>query len=74
MASLVLHEGSGTLHAAVTLYQRALTIREQIYGPQHPKTYESRENLQAVLHILENEGKKEAPAAIRSFTSICSAR
>ncbi|GHO90221.1 tetratricopeptide repeat protein [Reticulibacter mediterranei] len=49
------HEEVGALQAAGALYQRTLTIREHVYGPHHPKTSETRERLQTVQHLLENE-------------------
>jgi tetratricopeptide (TPR) repeat protein/transcriptional regulator with XRE-family HTH domain len=53
------HEAQGTLQTAVALYQWALSIREQVYGPHHPKTSETRECLQTVLHLLEKEVQQE---------------
>ena len=50
-----LQEGLGTLPTAAALYQRALTIREQVYGPHHPQTSETRERLQAVLHLMDKD-------------------
>jgi tetratricopeptide (TPR) repeat protein/DNA-binding XRE family transcriptional regulator len=49
------HEEVGALQTAAALYQRTLTIREHVYGPRHPKTSETRERLQTVQHLLENE-------------------
>ena len=46
---------------AASLYQRAFAIREHVYGPQHPKTTETRERLRAVLVAL---GKTEEAARL----------
>src|SRR5215472_2163746 len=42
----------GNPQEAASLYHRAVAIREQVYGPQHPKTIETRERLHAVLGVL----------------------
>lgn len=44
-----LREAQGKYQEAGLLYQRTLAIREHVYGPQHPRTTETREHLQTVL-------------------------
>jgi tetratricopeptide (TPR) repeat protein len=53
-----LYETQGDPQKAVTLYQQALTIREQVYGSQHAKTIETRESISTTMHQMR-ESKKE---------------
>jgi len=48
-----LPEAQECFQDAAALYQRALTIRELVYGPQHPKTIEARENYASLLREME---------------------
>jgi hypothetical protein len=45
--------GQGRVREAAVLYQRALTTRERILGPENPLTLDTRTRLLAVLAALD---------------------
>ena len=58
-----LREAQGNSEEARTCYAQALTIRDQMLGPSHPKTIETRTRLIALLHAMglhEDAAQQEA--------------
>ncbi len=54
----LLYEAQGRYAEAEPLYQRALTIREQVLGPESPKTVATVESYALLLRKMQRE--KEA--------------
>ncbi len=54
-----LREAQGNIQDAADLYRRALVIREQAYGSQHPLTIETSECLHAILISQEDISKEK---------------
>ncbi|UCC52382.1 MAG: tetratricopeptide repeat protein [Anaerolineaceae bacterium] len=49
--------GLGDNPAAKPAFERALAIREKSIGPEHPLTVTSRENLEELERIMQNEDR-----------------
>ncbi len=49
------YERQGKYEQAEPLYQHALSIREQIFGPHHPRTRIIRENFVSLLRAMGRE-------------------
>ncbi|GHO97450.1 hypothetical protein KSF_074980 [Reticulibacter mediterranei] len=47
----------GKRQDAISLYQRALLIREATLGPQHPQTSETRAHMQALRQSMDGSEK-----------------
>jgi Tetratricopeptide repeat len=56
----------GNAPEALSLYRRALEIRERLFGAHHPKTEETR---QCVLLILQKLGRQEEAAPLQTTVS-----
>ena len=57
---LRLYQNEGKYEEAEPLFQRALTIREKVLGPEHPHTAQSLNNL-AILYYKQGKNVEAEP-------------